>query len=110
METILENIPTGFISLDETGAIVRVNSAILRIFGESVGNAKTLEQLAGADAARGLLNLMRRSLRLGMVCKELERTRTRRPHTTCATVGALRTRHAHSASAFVPADPFGCPL
>src|SRR3989475_1446635 len=67
METILENIPTGVISLDETGAIVRVNSATLRILGESARNAKTLEQLAGADAARGLLNLMLRAVRMGVV-------------------------------------------
>ncbi len=89
METILENIPTGVISLDDTGAIVRVNSATLRIFGESAGNAKTLEQLAGADAARGLLNLMRRSLRMGVVSKELEISLAGRVLHAAVTVSSL---------------------
>ena len=35
METILENIPTGVISVDETETIRRVNPAAVRMFGEN---------------------------------------------------------------------------
>src|SRR5882757_5511371 len=35
METVLENIPTGVISVDAAGAILRVNSSISRMFGTS---------------------------------------------------------------------------
>ncbi|HEX9222447.1 MAG TPA: ATP-binding protein [Candidatus Acidoferrales bacterium] len=104
METILENIPTGVISLDETGAIVRVNSATLRIFGESARNAKTLEQLAGADAARGLLNLMRRTLRMGVVSKELEISLAGRVLHAAVTVSSLGPRRANLGYVFVVDD------
>ena len=33
METVLENIPTGVISLDASGAILRANTAVTRMFG-----------------------------------------------------------------------------
>ncbi len=72
METILENIPTGVISLDADGAISRVNSAVVAIFGEHARTAKRLEELAGEEAARGVLQLMRKSLRMGAVSRELQ--------------------------------------
>src|SRR5207253_6090203 len=33
METVLENIPTGVISLDAAGAILRLNTSVSRMFG-----------------------------------------------------------------------------
>jgi PAS domain S-box-containing protein len=95
METILENIPTGVISLAESGAIVRVNSAVIRIFGETARNTQTLEDLAGVEAARGLRNLMRRSLRMGVVTKELEIPMSGRVLHAAVTVSAMGPRRAN---------------
>src|ERR1700675_3887072 len=39
METVLENIPTGVISLDASGAILRANTAVTRMFGGDARNA-----------------------------------------------------------------------
>ncbi len=72
METILENIPTGVISVDETETIRRVNPAAVRMFGENSRQAMNFAQLLGEEAARAVHMLMRRSLRLGTATQELE--------------------------------------
>ena len=72
IETVLENIPTGVLSLDSEGAIVRMNTAAKEIFGEAAGEAGTLANLAGDGAARDVQHLIRRSLRMGAASKELE--------------------------------------
>ncbi len=72
METVLENIPTGVISLDAGGAILRANTAVTRMFGGDARNAQTLDELLGPDASRILQLLMRRSLRMGVVSREIE--------------------------------------
>jgi PAS domain S-box-containing protein len=72
METVLENIPTGVISLDASGAILRMNSSVSRMFGVRGNDAPTLEGLLGADSGRILQQLMRRSLRMGVVSREIE--------------------------------------
>jgi nitrogen fixation/metabolism regulation signal transduction histidine kinase len=72
METVLENIPTGVISLDASGAILRMNGSVSRMFGVRGNDAPTLEGLLGADSGRILQQLMRRSLRMGVVSREIE--------------------------------------
>src|SRR6266403_2872780 len=74
METVLENIPTGVISLDSTGAILRVNTSVSRMFGVTSADpqSQSLEGLLGTDAARIVNDLMRRSLRMGVVSREIE--------------------------------------
>lgn len=72
METILENIPTGVLSLEADGKVSRINPAVVRMFGEPAREARTLEALLGPEAARGADSLMRRSLRMGTASKELE--------------------------------------
>jgi two-component system, NtrC family, nitrogen regulation sensor histidine kinase NtrY len=72
METILESIPTGVVSLDASGNITRVNSAVGQILGERAKDAHTIADLLGEDAARTALHLMRRSLRMGAASREIE--------------------------------------
>ena len=54
METVLENIPTGVISLDASGAILRANTAVTRMFGGDARNAQSLDELLGPEASRVL--------------------------------------------------------
>ena len=96
METVLENIPTGVLSLDETGKIVRSNSAISRIFKSTAANAETLEQLVGLEDARAIESLMRRSLRMGVVTRELELVAGGRLLHTAVTVSSLGPRRANT--------------
>src|SRR5712691_8392342 len=69
METVLENIPTGVISLDAAGAILRMNSSVSQMIGASASGLQTLDGLLGAEAARVVQHLMRRSLRMGVVSR-----------------------------------------
>ena len=98
METILENIPTGVLSLDAAGSIERVNSSFVRMFGDATpaGGARSLESLLGADTARAIQRLMRRSLRMGAVSQELEMPVPGRPPRRAAvTVSSFGPRRAN---------------
>ncbi len=72
MEAILENIPTGVLSLDASGSIIRANRAVGEIFGEAARSARTVAEALGEEAARDALLLMRSSLRMGVASRELE--------------------------------------
>jgi len=72
METILENIPTAVLSLDATGTITRANQVVERMFGAGARGRRTLAELMGAEAARGVENLMRKALRMGSATEEFE--------------------------------------
>jgi PAS domain S-box-containing protein len=95
MEAILENIPTAVLSLDESGAIRRANPSVAKIFGEAARDARTLEALAGEEAARGLQQLMRKSLRMGTASKELAITLPERVLHAAVTVSSLGPRRAN---------------
>src|SRR5437879_11491879 len=45
METVLENIPTGVISLDSSGAILRMNTSVLRMVGIHEAGLQSPEDL-----------------------------------------------------------------
>jgi two-component system nitrogen regulation sensor histidine kinase NtrY len=89
METVLENIPTGVVSLDAAGAVMRVNAATVRMFGESAALTNSLEALLGAEGSREVQNLMRRSQRMGVVSQEIEATVAGRMLHLAVTVSAL---------------------
>jgi two-component system nitrogen regulation sensor histidine kinase NtrY len=96
METVLENIPTGVISLNPEGKVLRSNSAIPRIFGPKAREAQTLEDLVGPEDARIILHLLRRSLRMGVVSREIEMVAGGRLMHAAVTVSSLGPRRANS--------------
>ena len=104
METVLENIPTGVISLDATGAILRLNTSVTRLFGVSGSDSHTLEGLLGADAARTVHYLMRRSLRMGVVSREIETVVAGRVLHLAVTVSSLGPRRANTGYVLVLDD------
>jgi two-component system nitrogen regulation sensor histidine kinase NtrY len=89
METILENIPTGVISVDESETIRRVNPAAVRMFGEHSRQAASFSQLLGEEAARAVHVLMRRALRLGTATQEMEFAASGRLLHAAVTVSSL---------------------
>lgn len=96
METVLENIPTGVISLDANGSILRKNSAVARMFGGAAQEVDSIEELFGAEAARHVQHLMRRSLRMGVVSREIELVVAGRVLHAAVTVSSLGPRRANS--------------
>ena len=96
METVLENIPTGVISLDAAGTILRMNTSVSRMFSVNGSDSVSLEGLLGADAARIVHYLMRRSLRMGVVSREIETVAAGRVLHLAVTVSSLGPRRANT--------------
>jgi nitrogen fixation/metabolism regulation signal transduction histidine kinase len=104
METVLENIPTGVISLDATGSILRSNKSVTRMFGGGPGDSFSLESILGGDAVRMVQSLMRRSLRMGVVSREIETVVAGRVLHLAVTVSSLGPRRANSGFVLVLDD------
>src|SRR6266481_3906036 len=106
METVLENIPTGVISLDAAGAILRMNSSVSKLFGVNGADPgfHSLEGLLGADGGRIVQYLMRRSLRMGVVSREIETVAAGRVLHLAVTVSSLGPRRANTGYVLVLDD------
>jgi two-component system nitrogen regulation sensor histidine kinase NtrY len=104
METVLENIPTGVISLDAAGTILRANTSVSRLFGANGRESLSLEGLLGADAARTVQHLMRRSLRMGVVSREIETVAAGHVLHLAVTVSSLGPRRANTGYVLVLDD------
>jgi PAS domain S-box-containing protein len=95
METVLESIPTGVLSLDVNGAVLRSNAAIGRMLGPTRSDGQSLEELAGSEGARVIRELMRRALRMGVASREMELVSGGRLLHAAVTVSALGPRRAN---------------
>jgi two-component system nitrogen regulation sensor histidine kinase NtrY len=95
MEAILENIPTGVVSLNSSGEITRVNSAVVEILGAHARDAHSLQELLGEEAARAMLHLMRRSLRMGGASREIEIATAGKLVRAAVTVSSLGPRRSN---------------
>jgi two-component system, NtrC family, nitrogen regulation sensor histidine kinase NtrY len=95
MEAILENIPTGVISLGSAGEVTRVNSAVVAILGEHAREARSLQDLLGEEGSRAMLHLMRRSLRMGAASREIEIATAGRLVRAAVTVSSLGPRRSN---------------
>ncbi len=104
METILENIPTAVISVDENETIRRINPAAVRMFGENAKQATNFAQLLGEETARTVHTLMRRSLRLGTSTQELEFAASGRLLHAAVTVSSLGPRRSNRGYVIVVDD------
>ncbi len=72
IETVLENIPTGVVTLDPDGKLLRINTAARQIFGERSREASDLPDLVGREVSHEIQHLIRRSSRMGTAWRELE--------------------------------------
>ncbi|MEQ1353731.1 MAG: ATP-binding protein [Candidatus Acidiferrum sp.] len=104
METVLENIPTGVVSLDAAGAILRANTAVSGMLGATTPDKQSLDDLLGADASRAVQYLMRRSLRMGVVSREIETVVGGRVLHLAVTVSSLGPRRANAGFVLVLDD------
>ena len=95
MEAILENIPTGVVSLNSSGEVTRVNSAVVAILGAHAREAHSLQELLGEEGARAMLHLMRRSLRMGAASREIEIATSGKLVRAAVTVSSLGPRRSN---------------
>lgn len=96
METILESIPTGVLSLDAEQRVTRANHALARIFSPSPTSippqfavGMPLNDLFAADVVAELEAMMRRADRMGSVTHQMEIQVTRAKLNLAVTVSAL---------------------
>jgi PAS domain S-box-containing protein len=104
METVLENIPTGVVSLDASGVILRCNSAVNGMLGANSRDKQSLDDLLGTEASRAVQYLMRRSLRMGVVSREIETVAAGRVLHLAVTVSPLGPRRGNTGYVLVLDD------
>ncbi len=102
-ETILESIPTGVLSLDDTRRVTHANQALLRMFHPE-GHAAEREILRGAGLAeifpaevlQDLEPLLRRADRMGMTTSQMELPMQHGSLNVATTVATLQHQGAPS--------------
>ena len=75
LETILETIPSGVVTLDKSGAILLANRAFAALIGRRVESDLSglhIETLFPADCSEDLARVIRRSYRMGAASTEIE--------------------------------------
>jgi two-component system, NtrC family, nitrogen regulation sensor histidine kinase NtrY len=106
METILESIPTGVLSLDASRRVTHANHALLRMFHPDgvaahehalVGAA--LADIFPAEVLQDLEPLLRRADRMGMTASQMELVLQRESLNAAVTVATLR--HENQGSGYV---------
>ena len=112
METILENIPTGVLSLDGDLRVSHVNQALRRMFHPDGGNDPAPEILIGASLAElfpaeileDFEPILRRSDRMGMTTSQMEIQLPRGTLNVAVTVATLRHQAERSGYVIVFED------
>ncbi len=97
IETIVESIPTGVVSLDAQRVVRQVNQAFARMMrlenGEvppvSIFQGTTLEKILPSEAMEEVTPLIRRAERMGTATMQLEFTSSRRPLNLAVTIATL---------------------
>ncbi len=91
IETLLESIPTGVVSLDKQKNILRTNSAVARVLGMTeVPKARRLNELFEEGVVTQLGELLRKSSRAGSATAEVELRRASGAAHVAVTVSVLR--------------------
>lgn len=106
METILESIPTGVLSLDGTRRVTHSNQALLRMFhpegfadGEHILRGAQLIDVFPSEVMQDLESLLRRADRMGVTTSQLEMPLQRASLNVAVTVATLR--HEEQRSGYV---------
>jgi PAS domain S-box-containing protein len=101
IETVLQSLFTGIVSLDEKGRLATINQAGVEMLGsrpEDVG--RTFIECAPAANRADFQRVLRRTRRLGQTTLEVElRVSERKPMHVAVTGAALRTAQGHYAGA-----------
>jgi nitrogen fixation/metabolism regulation signal transduction histidine kinase len=97
METILESIPTGVLSVDAGRCVTHANQALLRMFhpegfaeGEHMLRGARLADIFPAEVLLDLETLLRRADRMGMTTSQMEMPLQRTSLNVAVTVATLR--------------------
>ncbi len=97
IETILESIPTGVLSLDADRRVTHSNAALLRLFSPQGGArafalGSTLRELFTEDVATDLEHMMRKADRMGSTTSQMEIAVPRGRLNVAITIASLQHR------------------
>jgi two-component system nitrogen regulation sensor histidine kinase NtrY len=111
METILESIPTGVLSLDAARCVTHANHALLRMFhpegyaeGEHILRGARLADVFLPEVLLDLEPLLRRADRMGMTTSQMEMPLHRTSLNVAVTVATLRHQDERSGYVIVFED------
>ncbi len=111
METILESIPTGVLSLDASRTVTHANQALQRILhpegyaeGKHILRGAHLADVFPAEVLQDLEPLLRRADRMGMTTSQMEMPLQRTPLNVAVTVATLRHQDEQSGYVIVFED------
>jgi two-component system nitrogen regulation sensor histidine kinase NtrY len=112
METILESIPTGVLSLDASSRVTHVNQALLRMFHPESGHEAPRQILLGAsledvfppEVVEDFQPLLRRADRMGVTTSQMEMQLPQTSLNVAVTVATLRHREEQSGYVIVFED------
>ena len=99
METILESIPTGVLSLDASRRVTHTNSALSRIFAPRSGVGSTVQKFAAgaslsdlfpAEVAQELERMLRKADRMGTTSSQVEMNLDRAQLNAAVTIASLK--------------------
>lgn len=106
LETILETIPNGVLTLDPQTRVLQVNRAFCDLLGHQDPDLSglPLEALFPAEMTDDLKRLIRRSQRMGLATAEFEITGPKGPLHLAATMSLLELEHRQRGSILVLED------
>jgi two-component system nitrogen regulation sensor histidine kinase NtrY len=111
METILESIPTGVLSLDAARRVTHANQALLRMFhpegfaeGEHMLRGARLADVFPPEVLQDLEPLLRRADRMGMTTSQMEMSLQRTALNVAVTVATLHHQDERSGYVLVFED------
>ncbi len=103
METILESIPTGVLSVDAAHTVTHVNQALLRMFHpdgqpetETMQRGARLSEMFPREVLQDLEPMLRRADRMGMTTSQMEIPLQHGSLNAAVTVAALRNQDERS--------------
>ncbi len=112
LETILESIPTGVLSLDGDGRVTRVNDALMRMFhppGVPIplyATGASLRDLLPAEVADDVEHLLRKADRMGTTTSQMDIQVLHAPTKVAVTVASMDAR-LRTGMARTPAQRLG---
>ena len=107
LETIVETIPSGVVTLDGGGHVLQANRAFAALMGQPEETSlcgKKLEDLLPADCADDLAGVIRRGQRMGAASTEIEFQARGRTMHLAATSARLELAHGQTGTVLVVED------
>ncbi len=107
LETIVETIPSGVITMDAAGVVLQANRAVAQLFGvreQAALVGRRVEDLFPSEIAEDVASLIRRGQRMGAASNEIDLMVRGRTVHLAMTSARLELAHGHPGTVLVVED------